>query len=364
MNSNIAFRVDASDHIGTGHFMRCLTLAEMLKNRGNHIFFFSRNLPLNLSNMLDEKGMTYLPLNIKNEQSSIDELAHAAWLGVSQLQDAEATIQALDRTIKQQKKCWDWLIVDHYALDTRWESVLRSNTKQLMVIDDLADRNHNCDFLLDQNYYLDSQVRYKKKVPMQCRLLLGPNFALLREEFKNLRRKIKIRTGEIKKILVFFGGVDIYNYTGLAIKALAEMDVPFHVDVVIGEQHPCKNHIQNECVKYNFFCHVQTSHIAHFMAKADFGIGAGGTSSWERCCLALPSLVVAIADNQVQISKALDSIGACFYVEIKEKLTPEILKRKIVNLMNNPDQLSNTSKNAFAVTDGDGAFRVISEMGF
>ena len=348
----IAFRTDASSQIGTGHFMRCLTLADELKRKGAQICFVSSKLPVYLSDMLNSSGIEYVPLHVDDVQESIDELAHANWLGTSQTQDAQATIQALADHV------WDWVVVDHYSLDVRWESAVRARAKQLMVIDDLADRIHDCDVLLDQNFYADMQTRYSGKVPEHCRLLLGPSYALLSKEFRKLREQIKPRTGEVKRILVFFGGVDIDNYTSLALKALATMDSELRVDVVIGGQHPYREQIQNSCIAHGYECHVQTTRMAELMAEADLAIGAGGSASWERCCLGVPALLVALSENQVDIAKALDSIGACVYLGTKDKANLSILQQAMTNLLASHDQLAITSLNAFSLVDGIGVSRV------
>lgn len=178
-------------------------------------------------------------------------------------------------------RSWDWLVVDHYALDARWESALRASTKQIMVIDDIADRQHDCDVLLDQNFYADMQKRYTGKVSAHCQLLLGPRYALLRDEFRKLREQVKPRNGTVKKILVFFGGVDADNYTGRAIEALAEIGIEgLYVDVVIGAQHSCREQIKSVCAQHGFICHVQTDKMAELMAAADLAIGAGGSATY------------------------------------------------------------------------------------
>jgi UDP-2,4-diacetamido-2,4,6-trideoxy-beta-L-altropyranose hydrolase len=349
---NIAFRTDATRQIGTGHFMRCLTLADGLKKKGARIRFISRNLPAHLRVMLDAKGVEYLPLSTDAAQEPIDDLAHSKWLGTSQIQDAKATIQVLADHL------WDWVVVDHYALDERWESTVRVSAKQLMVIDDLADRRHDCDVLLDQNFYADMQTRYSGIIPLHCQLLLGPRYALLREEFKKLRKQIKPRTGDVKKILVFFGGMDVDNYTSLAIEALVAMNNGLHVDIVIGGLHPYREQIQNSSIVHGYECHVQTTRMAELMAEADLAIGAGGSSSWERCCLGVPALLVALAENQVDIAKALDSIGACVYLGSKDKANLSILQQTMTNLLASHDQLAITSLNAFSLVDGIGVSRV------
>lgn len=355
---HIAFRTDATSRIGTGHFMRCLTLAEALKGRSTHLRFVSRDLPAHLRDMLATGGIELAALGNETTEPTGGDLAHSRWLGTSQAQDAQATIQALS---DQQ---WDWIVVDHYALDARWESALRDVTKQIMVIDDIADRGHDCDVLLDQNYYVDMQARYEGKVPAHCRQLLGPRYALLRDEFRKLREHVKPCTGAVKKVLVFFGGIDADNYTGLAIQALAALaNQSLHVDVVIGAQHPRREQIQQACAAQGYVCHVQTTRMAELMADADLAIGAGGSASWERCCLGLPALLVALADNQVDIAKALDSVGACIYLGTKETVNTLTIQRAIANLSDMHDHLELISRHAASLVDGMGVERVCQELG-
>jgi len=350
---NIAFRTDASSQIGTGHFMRCLTLAVGLKQHGIQIRFVSRNLPDHLHNMLATKGMELVLLKNNVNDSQIDNLAHSAWLGISQAQDAQDTIQALSG------QSWDWLIVDHYALDTRWETAMRETAKQIMVIDDIADRQHECDVLLDQNFYSDMQTRYSGKVPAHCQLLLGPRYVLLREEFRTLREQIKPHTGEVKRLLVFFGGVDADNYTGHAIKALADMTIKgVDVDVVIGAQHPCRAEIETNCAALGFVCHVQTDKMAELMATADLAIGAGGSATWERCCLGLPSLIGAIAHNQIRAANDLSDVGAIKYLGMMQNINLEILKQEI-NKIYCGDNMKKISSIAFKLVDGNGVSRLV-----
>lgn len=354
---HIAFRTDATSQIGTGHFMRCLTLANALKQRSAQIRFVSRELPVHLCDMLAAKDIEFVSLGTKANPSLVGDLAHASWLGGSQVQDAQATIQALSG------RSWDWLIVDHYALDVRWGSALRGTAKQIMVIDDIADRQHDCDVLLDQNYYADMQTRYSGKVPAHCRLLLGPRYALLRSEFQKLREQVKPRTGPVKRVLIFFGGVDVDNFTGRTIEALSEIDIRgLHVDVVIGAQHPCRAKIEASCTERKYDCHVQTNRMAELMADADLAIGAGGSASWERCCMGLPALLAALAENQIDIAKALDSLGACIYIGTREAVNSLTLRSAITTLISAHDQLEMISRQAFSLVDGMGVDRVCQEL--
>lgn len=356
---NVAFRVDASNEIGTGHFMRCLTLATGLKQRDAKIRFVSRHMPEHLRDMLKAKGHEFAQLKgIPSEQPD-DDSFYADWLGVSQAQDATDTSRALSDQI------WDWLVVDHYALDARWETVLRNAVKRILVIDDIADRRHDCDVLLDQNFYSDIDIRYTDKVPAHCELLLSPRYALLREEFRRMREQVNPRTGTIKRVLICFGGVDIENSTCRAIEALANIGIPgLLVDVVIGVQHPFRDQIQSECAQHGFICHVQTAQMAELMAAADLAIGAGGSASWERCCLGLPALIVALADNQIEIGKALDLFGASIYLGSLEIASAPLMRRTIIDLVNHQSRLAALSAKSYSLVDGLGVDRVCQSLGY
>lgn len=353
----VVFRTDATSQIGTGHFMRCLTLAEGLKKCGAHICFVSRDLPAYLQEMLAERGLEYAALPHETSCSEVDNLSHSSWLGTSQKQDAYSTAQML------LGRLWDWLVVDHYALDARWETTMRGLAKRILVIDDIADRQHDCDVLLDQNFYADMQTRYTGKVPEHCQLLLGPRYALLRESFGALHKQIKPRAGVVKRILIFFGGMDADNYTSLAISALAGLAIEgLHVDVVIGAQHPNRAGIEGLCASLGYVCHVQTNRMAELMAAADLAIGAGGSATWERCCLGLPALLVSLAENQTGIARSLDEIGACIYMGTKETVDVTIIQRAITQVLHIDGKLKLLSASARSLVDGWGVNRVCQRL--
>lgn len=354
----IAFRVDASAQIGTGHFMRCLTLADGLAQRGAQIRFVSRHLPEYLRNMLQAKGYQSVLLTGAPSVAALDELAHADWLGVSQAKDAAESVGALSDAV------WDWLVVDHYALDRRWEAVLRQSVENILVIDDLADRQHDCDVLLDQNFYADMNTRYQGKVPEHCQLLLGPRYALLRDEFLRLRDRVRPRSGTpVQRILIFFGGVDADNNTGLAIQVLLDLRIQeAHVDVVIGAQHPCRGAIENLCRQQNFFCHVQTARMAELMAAADLAIGAGGSAVWERCCLGLPAITICSAENQRhQISDAASE--GLLYAPDEHRAIGRTLSGHVLSLCGNSGLRHFISRKGMECVDGRGVLRVVRRIG-
>ena len=336
--------------------MRCLVLADELKRQGANVRFVSKNLPEHLVNMLIASGIEHFLLTVPIGQASVDQLPHAHWLGSSQLEDARATKLLL------MGRLWDWLVVDHYALDERWESELKGCCKKLMVIDDLADRQHNCDVLLDQNFYNDMQTRYDGKVPTKCKLLLGPKYALLRKEFKMLREQGRQRTGEIKTILVFFGGVDANNYTGSAIQALVELGTIAHVDVVLAPQHTERELIQSICMEHGYAYYEYTSRLPELMAAADLAIGAGGTTIWERACLGLPAITFPVADNQAkQINDAAHAGLLC--APSMREIPLHTIQHHVQALVENPTLVKFISNVSSKLVDGRGALRVAREFG-
>ena len=209
----------------------------------------------------------------------------------------------------------DWLVIDHYALDSRWHSVMRGHTGRIAVIDDLADRLHDCDLLLDQNDITGAEARYRDLVPTHCRLLLGPHYALLRPEFAKWRARAPRQRKSVRRLLVFFGGSDASNYTGAAIEALDHLSFPFEADIVVGGSNKARNKIADACqARTNLRFHCQIDNMAEIMTHADLAIGAGGTTVWERMCLGLPSIVVAIERNQVSIAQDLAHFGHICYL--------------------------------------------------
>lgn len=311
-------RADASTSIGSGHVMRCLTLAHRLKKEKNvKVVFVMRVLPGNLISVVEKQGFEVLKLPPANQKYSLN--GYGLWLTVPMDVDAQQTIEILQHYL-QEHGCdvVDRLIVDSYALDERWEQALRPYCKEIMVIDDLANRRHDCDILLDQNFYLNKDVRYAGLVPEHCKMLLGPEHALLREEFYEAKKHLRKRDCTIKNILVFYGGSDLTNETEKAIKALVQLHdegYNFTVDIITGVSNSRREKIKKICSKYHFFhYYCQVSNMGEFMNKADLMLGAGGSTTWERLYMELPALVTAVAENQVKCCEECGKAGLIDYV--------------------------------------------------
>lgn len=332
---NVVFRVDSSVTIGTGHVMRCLTLAKQLKQRNVNIYFICRDLEGNLINFIKKQDFTVYILP-KIGIQEIDNNNPIEWYKENWRQDACETLEIVETHICS----IDFLIIDHYGLDEKWEYSVKQFVKKLMVIDDLANRKHVCDFLLDQNLYLNYQERYKHLVPPECKQLLGPNYVLLREEFIQAYHRKRIRSGDIHNVLVFFGGTDPTNETVKALDALALLDTNIKINVVVGSSNKRKEEIRKYCARYpNFFFHCQVSNMAQLMSEADLAIGAGGTTTWERCYLGLPSITIIVADNQLEVTDAVSKFGATINLGWSHQVTSEQILETVKDLIEHPKKV-------------------------
>lgn len=362
----IAFRTDASIQIGTGHVMRCLTLADALAIQGADCQFICRAHEGNLIEMIRSKGyITYaLPVGTDDIGSGIasihpaaPELLHSHWLGATQAQDAEACAPILAGM------CPDWLIVDHYALDVRWESFLAPYFGKLMVIDDLADRPHECALLLDQTFgRIDED--YLPLLPASCRLLCGSQYALLRPEFAALRSYSLRRRAKphLRQLLITMGGVDKDNATAQVLQALRKCLIPAdcQITVVMGATAPWLEEVQNQAqyMPWPTRVLVGVSNMAQIIADSDLAIGAAGSTSWERCCLGLPTIMLVLAENQRAIAQALFDTGAAHLVDIARLKNQPIIPHKLID----PRTICSMIAAAAAVTDGSGASKVIYNL--
>lgn len=353
------FRVDSSTEMGTGHLMRCLTLADALQERGVRSEYVCRELPGSLIELVVSKGFEVHSLPQPQDSREVHYASlHASWLGVSWEEDAKQTAAILAGT----NPCW--LIVDHYALDAKWESAVSAYAERLMVIDDLADRDHYCDFLLDQNLGRKA-ADYSDKLPKQCRAMVGPRYVLLREEFSRLRKKsLNRRQGQLERVLVTLGGADKDNVTSEVIAALEASSLKDDavIDVVVGGASPhCQTIIEQASQsRLNVKVGVNVSDMAQRMADADVAIGAVGGTTWERFCMGLPALLVCLADNQSLFLEPLVSTGAA-RLSCLEHLKVDIAKF-INDIQGSPAMLTEMSKRASLLVDGEGAGRVVDTM--
>lgn len=351
----VAIRADASTALGFGHLARCLALADAVRARSGEVTLVWRQMPIHLGSWIHESGHKWIDLDggrvfRPGEFAGPEGPASDPW----QDKDASDMVNALTSVD------WDWLIVDHYSIDAHWERALRPLVGRVLVIDDMANRPHECDVLLDQSLP-DGSQSYATLVPPACRVLAGPTYALVRDEFLRARAFSRPRDGDVNRVLIFMGGGDTNNFTEVAVRAC--IDAGFgraQVDVAVGAGHAHVASIQALCAVAGFAVHVQTSRMADLMVTADLAIGAAGSSSWERCSVGLPAIAIAVAENQRAVLQCLAARGAA--VPLEGSLDRGVLTDALLTARRNPARVRALSEAAWSLVDGCGADRVCDVM--
>ena len=358
MKQLIAFRVDSGHKIGVGHVMRCLTLATALKLRAVESFFICRSSVGSIEESIESEGFRVYRLPPASKAyAPLKGLMHGDFLACSQAEDAELTLSILE---SQETVCA--IIVDQYGIDRTWDEILPDKYK-IFKIDDLADREHDCDGLVDQNFYNSLEQRYNQLVPVGAALLLGPKYALLRPQFRDLDIGFRRARSEIKQVLVSFGGQDPNGYA-LQVAGDILKHTKFSVNVM-GVSRKVHESAWQE-LQTRFGVRLQgpaylNDPLGAFDA-ADIYIGAGGTITWERFACGLPGIVYSVAENQVEMARDLESAGMQTYAG-------NINHYNWIDLARHLEPLSDAvnrwllSQRLRAEVDGKGVERVIEEWG-
>lgn len=345
----IAIRVDASYTMGTGHVMRCLTLAKKLREAGKVVCFICQDCTGHMIRW------------IQDEAFAVRVISHAVCN--NQREDARESFNVLKAL-----PAVDWLIVDHYGLDKAWELAVKPLVSSLIVIDDLANRAHACDVLIDANAHQNPDC-YQPWVPSGCLMLTGTAFALIRGEFLTLRPQYpKVRKIDDRNpfnILVSFGGSDPYGTTEMVLDALqlvsSHVSRVVVVSVVLGMRSALPlSTLRQRYPDFNVIAH--TTKMGQLLKKADFVIGAGGTSSWERCCMGLPSCLISIADNQLEVCHQLQAMGVAFYWGHYNTVSSGEVAQKLEGLLSSPKTLEKMALKAFQLIDGRGSSRIVEQL--
>ncbi len=314
LSMKIALRCDASVAIGTGHVMRCLTLARALRDARADCHFITRVHSGHLVNRIKAEGFAVAMLAAPQGPAPEGPPVHAPWAGVSWEQDASETRDALVLGKP------DWLVVDHYAFDSRWHDAVRPACDRLMVIDDLADRPLSCDLLLDQN--LGRKISdYDALVPVECRRLVGPQFALLRPEFRRLRAAGIARrcSASPSRMLVTMGGIDSGNNVGDVLDALCRVELPngIRVTIVMGSGAPYLAQIGARLHSLPFDAEllVDVDDMAQLMAQCDLAISASGLIVYELACMGVPMLLLPVSDIQRHVAREVARMSKAHVAE-------------------------------------------------
>ena len=341
--NTIFIRVDSGTKVGYGHFVRCMALANILQ-KNFKVNFISRSLAGNLISNLQKSGFGVFRFHSNSEKINVKN-------------DAQKTISLIKKYGSQKSM----LIIDNYELHKNWETHVKPFVHKLITIDDLPNRSHNCDLLIDQNLYPTVSGLYKGLIPSKCIKLIGPKFSMIRKEFRMLKKHAKLRTFPIKKILVSFGGTDIDNQTLIVLNSIKKMNLKINVDVVVGKANACKKDLKNFCKKdERFIYHEQIDNIADLMLSADLSIGSGGGTTWERCILGLPAIVSTYSDAERNVADSLSKKKCIINLGDVKKLKETNYLNALANLKKN--DLRTMSKNSLRLVDGNGTQRILKHI--
>lgn len=356
----IYIRCDASTKIGTGHFSRCRTIARLLKARGYYITFVCRDHEDSVHLLLNDGEFKIITLPRRNSLSLHDSTQYSSWLGCTQDEDfADFEYSILSNQLPPPVL----VLLDHYSLDVVWELHLTRvfPSAKILVIDDLANRQHICNWLLDSSRalaHLDSS--YNNLTPSSCSLLLGPRYSLLSGDYMTSRNKAVVRT-QVNRIFIFFGGVDTANMCCRLLTILSSEDYShLCIDICLSAAAPFVNDVRKLVDSHSkWSLHLSLPTLSPLLLKADFAIGSSGVHSWERACLGLPALAFSVASNQDNLLHSLEQFN--LVKAFRGDLTSSV-HQYLSDIFSDSKMLSNMSYSCFNIVDPFGANRVVSHI--
>ena len=358
-DKNVGFRVDSSFKIGQGHITRCQTLADELKKNGFRCYFFCRHINLEMKEMLIRKGHHVNLINNGDVGKDQKNNLYASWLGCSQESDFK-------EFAKKNNLRFQLFLIDHYSLDIRWEKMVKNHTEKLVVIDDLASRKHGCDYLINYNPITSLENHYRYSLNYNSHLLLGPQYAILKPEFSKLRPHI-LRKGNLRNILVFYGGSDPTRETFKVVRVLEKYFKSKcfwkRIFIVVGSMNKDADKISLFCKKIpRTFFYTNIASMAELIKNSDVALCSGGIFTWERFCLGLPGYVTTIAENQIKAILDLASKGLVRYVGYYEDIKEQTIKEILLQIKNIEFSELGEIKKMMELVDGEGAKRVVNTI--
>lgn len=333
----IFFRVDESNNTGSGHLVRCLTLAKEIAKYQSDIVFICAEVSIESIQKIDLGGFTLV--KISDFKGEIND--------------------ALEVTEVLKKFAPGVVIVDHYQLKMDWTMIISNLAHKLIVIDDLMDRPLHCDLVINPNCFMANA--YDMLVPDYCELLIGPKYVMVNPEY--LLHKKSITSTSIETILIFMGGSDSKGLTLALVEALSDTAFgSIHLDIVIGSHNLLRSEIEEKVNKRgNFSLYYDRPHLADLMNRADLSFGAGGNSAWERVCVGLPSFIITLSDNQLCLANYLNTMGFATYIGHHDIITTIQIQSALKEEIKYGSLRNNMSINK-TICDGMGVKRVAKKI--
>ena len=315
----VIIRIDAFSEVGSGHFYRCFEIAKKLAKKNFLVEFVGEIQSLKLRQKLKKRNFLHHKLKLSAEVKLLNNNEYLPYSNKLQIEDVNNTLSFMNQK-------YDLVIVDNYKLDHIWEKRILKKTKKIMVIDDLSNRKHCCDLLLDQTIE-KTDDNYKKYVNSNCKLLVGQEFFLLREEFLEMRNNSQSITEKNSSFnaLVSFGG-DNHELTIQVCKQLMKIKEITNFDVVLGPLTSSDKELHLFKSDNRFNVIYNTDKMAELLVQCDFAVGASGGSTWERLYLQVPSFQFIVSENQKEISEKLEKSNYVKVIGNLSNLVPEVEK--------------------------------------
>jgi UDP-2,4-diacetamido-2,4,6-trideoxy-beta-L-altropyranose hydrolase len=350
--TRVLVRADAGARIGAGHVLRAISLVEELVERGAEAIFATCTLPAELRSRVARTGSRHVDLGPLTGAGTA--AGDGAWPASSQHDDLHLIEQGCGTPAE-----FDITIVDHYGLDLTWEARARSFGGRVVVIDDLADRAHDCDVLVDQNWYgPHTAARYRALVPEGCLQLLGPRYAILQPDYRRLRANRRPVRWPPQEICVSYGGTDPTGESAKVLEALADpLFAHLEVEVAVGSPHAATNDLRSLVeARDRTQLHVALPTLAPLLASADLSLGASGAATWERLCLGVPGLVTTTSDRQAGVTAAFAEAGITHWIGSADEATPHRYREALVQ------RLAEPLGDVLPLVDGFGAPRIAEAL--
>ncbi len=340
--SNLLIRADSDAKIGTGHIMRCIALAEEWQAQGGHVTFLSHCKSKQLRQRLVSSGFSVIDLKSSHPDSG----------------DIDNTLSCI------QSMTDPWLILDGYHFDGAYQQTIREAPCQVLVVDDYAHQTeYHADLILNQNIN-GSRMRYSADIDTE--FLMGPEYVLLRSQFLPFRNRDRQIAVHVSRILVTMGGADPDNVTVLVIEALQQVQIPnLEIRVVVGPANHNMESVHQAAKKSPRKIKVlhDVTNMLDLMAWADLAVAGGGTTWSELAFMGLPSLLLVLADNQVDVATGMTNSGASINLGEAAKASAHQITESIESLSADSKLRLSMSENARQLVDGIGVERVIKAIG-
>ena len=336
MSTHMAVRLEANFKVGMGHLVRCQALLKLLLANDFNIYIFTSEKSDEIKNYVDSAiSVIYMPFF----ESENDD---ANWI---------------KQYIRINNIKAKYMIVDHYGLSAIWEEIIRSVITDVIAIDDLANRQHKSNYLIDSGFGRNKSD-YKSLCDEDTNFLLGEEYCLLREEFfisRNKAMEIRNDTSSIRSILVSFGGTDPKNHTLKVVDYLSKLKKDYDIHILTTSFNENIEKLMS-FIESNggIYMHCDVNDIVSLLLKVDFAVGALGGASIERIFLGLPSLCVTTENNQAYNAEVLSSLNV-ITLSSENNIYSDLRKCLSDDFMNQWHEMSNS---CFKLYDGMGINRV------